>query len=57
MVLRYFAVFSISMLSTGGVEFTQQFTAVGCLIEMYPAALVMQASALLGLQSSWIWEV
>lgn len=45
------------MLSTGGVEFTQQFTAVGCLIEMYPAALVMQASALLGLQSSWIWEV
>lgn len=35
------------MLSTGAVEFTWQFTAAVCLIEMYPAALVMQAPALL----------
>jgi len=45
------------MLSMGAVEITQQFAAALCLTEMCPAALVMQAPALLRLRSSWSLDV
>lgn len=48
---------SVSTLAAGADEFTRQFTAAVCLIEMYPAALAMQAPASLRLQSSWILDV
>lgn len=48
---------SVSMISTGVVEFTQQFAAAVGLMEPCPAAVVVQAPASSCVQSCWILGV
>lgn len=48
---------SVSMISTGVVDFTWQFAAAVGLMEPCPAAVVVQAPASLRVRSSWILGV
>lgn len=57
MALRCFFVLSVPTRSAGAGEFSRQFPAAACLIEMYPAAAVTRAPALLRLRSSCILDV